>query len=665
MEKSLTLGLVLAVLLLPDLAYALPDGSVGGNCTGCHEARPPATPSGFSASESFTDRVRLTWSDPSPSWTIGYDLFRSTGAAFPGGSPWATLGPYAYPNGVASRTYDDFSAGQGTQYYYWVRAWNAGFASGTASNPGRRIFPPDLSCTPASISRTVVVGNNATSATLTCTNEGEGSLAYSITDNRTYISVSPASASGLVANESQNHTVSFPSAALALGSYSGQITVDGGAAGTHLVSVSLTVQPPPDLSCTPQVSVSRLAGVLTNASFSCTNNGGGSVSYTLTETPAAPWLTVNPTSGSNVGANQSRSHSLVFDPNLTPGTYTATLHYDAGTAGSGDVAVTLEVETSVYVLRAGDLLVTDRNNGRVLRVDLQNGIVSTFSPRAGTGNELVAPAGIGFSESALYVADSVTNHLVAIDPVTGEQTAHTDGSGPVALGSEPWGLDFSNFFATSVSPASQQVHRTYLVYGTPTPAVNGGSALLADAHGIAALSLNNLVVAGGSAGLVSVDQGAVSLITAPTVGDQAYDVERDGAGWAWTELSDDCVDGALFRDVGGPPLLVSSGSYLRCPVSLAVGSDAGGWVAYVGDTLWPGGGSARVIRVRDTGTQSFVVQLPPGVAPTRPAGIAIAPADVIPEPGGALLGLGALLALFGLSRRRSGTALAARRGRMG
>jgi hypothetical protein len=645
---------VAAALGLPPAAHGLPDGTFNPTpCGSCHPANGydpvPSTPASFSASDGFTNRITLSWSDPTPSRTIYYDVFRSTTNVLPG-TAWLTLGPYTYPNAVASRTYDDFTAVQGTTYYYWVRARNAGYTSGYASNPGRRSFPPGLACTPASINRTSVVGNNATSVTLTCENDGEGSLAYTVTDDRTWISVSPGSASGLTAGETQNHTVSFPSSALAVGSYSGQVTVNGGSAGTAAIPVSLTVQEPPDLSCTPVVSVTRLAGALSNAAFSCTNNGGGSVSYTITETPAAPWLTVSPASGSNVNAGQSRNHSLVFDPVLAPGTYTATLHYDAGSAGSGDVSVTLEVQTSVVVLGVGDLLVTDRNNGRVLRVNIENGAVTTFTPRPGVTNFLVAPAGIAFQSAVPLVIDSGTSKLVLIDAETGEQTPHTDGSGPVTFGGNPWGLDISSTFAMSVAPGSQQIYRTYLVYGSPGAAVSGGNpALLSVATGIAAFGYDEFVVAGRSAGLVSVDGGTVSLLASPAYADQVFDVERDGTGYAWTELFAGCSSGALLRSSLG---LVSSGGLLRCPTSLAVTSDRSGWTAYVTDVGSLAGGSARVLEIDGAGAQSVLASLPDGAEPTFPAGVAISTVEVIPEPGALAGALAALLALCAMSVRR-------------
>ena len=103
--------------------------------------------------------------------------------------------------------------------------------------------PPALSCTTSSLSPSVTQGQNAGDQGFSCSNTGGGSLSYSVSDDAPWLSVAPGSASGLGSSASQNHIVSYATAALAPGGYSGTITVNGGAAGTKLIAASLTVSP--------------------------------------------------------------------------------------------------------------------------------------------------------------------------------------------------------------------------------------------------------------------------------------------------------------------------------------------------------------------------------------------------------------------------------------
>jgi hypothetical protein len=200
---------------------------------------------------------------------------------------------------------------------------------------------PALSCTPASVSRTITVGEAAVDASVGCSNTGGGSLSYTITDDQSWISVSPTSGSG------GSHTVSFPGASsLAVGSYGGTIAIDGGAAGSQTVEVTLTVQPPPAIACTP----ASLARTITagdtpaGAAFDCTNEGAGSVSYSVAVDQG--WLEVSPTGASGLGGGATQDHAVSFAGAslLAPGNYEAAITVDAGAAGSESIVVTLTVE---------------------------------------------------------------------------------------------------------------------------------------------------------------------------------------------------------------------------------------------------------------------------------------------------------------------------------
>jgi hypothetical protein len=86
------------------------------------------------------------------------------------------------------------------------------------------------------------------------------------------------------------------------------------------------------------------------------------------------------------------------------------------------------------------LLVVDRNNQRVLRVALDDGAVTVFSPPEGAqANLLTSPRGIGVGrDGTIVVANYFENTLVEIDRATGAQFP-VEGifSGPPAIGTGP------------------------------------------------------------------------------------------------------------------------------------------------------------------------------------------------------------------------------------
>lgn len=115
-------------------------------------------------------------------------------------------------------------------------------------------------------------------------------------------------------------------------------------------------------------------------------------------------------------------------------------------------AFAASIPASAVQLRAGDLLVTDAVNARVLHVAPDTGEVTPFSPRATSGpNLLFAPAGIAIDpDGAIFVADSFADRIVRIDPTTGAQAVVRDFSaqigdfGPSDVGTAPQGIDLED-----------------------------------------------------------------------------------------------------------------------------------------------------------------------------------------------------------------------------
>lgn len=97
--------------------------------------------------------------------------------------------------------------------------------------------PPALAVAPSSLSFSATQGGAAPAAqSISVTNTGSGSLPFTVSDDAAWLSVAPASGS---ANATVG--VSVDPAGLAPATYTGTVTVNGGAAGTRTVAVSLAV----------------------------------------------------------------------------------------------------------------------------------------------------------------------------------------------------------------------------------------------------------------------------------------------------------------------------------------------------------------------------------------------------------------------------------------
>lgn len=102
---------------------------------------------------------------------------------------------------------------------------------------------PYLTVSPAALSPTYMLGNTLTAQGFGVTNTGYGALSYTVATNRDWLTVSTTSGT-LGTGAGQQHTVSFASTGMPVGTHSGTITVT--ASGTvsnspEEVSVSLTV----------------------------------------------------------------------------------------------------------------------------------------------------------------------------------------------------------------------------------------------------------------------------------------------------------------------------------------------------------------------------------------------------------------------------------------
>lgn len=317
-------------------------------------------------------------------------------------------------------------------------------------------------------------------------------------------------------------------------------------------------------------------------------------------------------------------------------------------------------------LEAGDLVVSDLANARVLRIR-PNGAVSVLSPRAGSGpNRLDAPTGIVVApDQTIYVVDNDLDALIEIDPATGVQTEIplfrivNDAFVESSTGQEPWGLALDEFGVLWVSAsASNIVRRIGVATGvveTVIPAsdlgTGGGPYGLWVAHdGLE----TELIVANADAGTYLFAPGSEEILPPFDPSASVWDVDliedqlnlllllqRTPGSGAFS-----CgADSGLYGNVLGTDGPLAIGGLIRCPYAMVLDADA----IYVAEAASTIGGGARIIRIERAGyADSIFANLPDGASDTIPAGIAYVAA---PEAADAVTAPFAIACMWALRRR--------------
>jgi len=183
------------------------------------------------------------------------------------------------------------------------------------------------------INNTCEQGTNAASRAFRVWNSGTGTLSYTITDNKGWLSCSPTSGTSTGVDDDDVITVNYSTSSLAAGNYSGVITVsDPNAANNpQTISVSLTVtQPSITLSCVPDATILSRGGTLWYT-VTATNNTATSQTFQYWTDVLLPNSTIYPPSGCLFGpvtvtlsayGNRSARLSHPIPPVAPLGTYT-------------------------------------------------------------------------------------------------------------------------------------------------------------------------------------------------------------------------------------------------------------------------------------------------------------------------------------------------------
>ncbi|MBU1908431.1 MAG: pre-peptidase C-terminal domain-containing protein, partial [Verrucomicrobia bacterium] len=215
--------------------------------------------------------------------------------------------------------------------------------------PGR---PPVLRVSPLSLDPSVTQGGSPSSLSFNVWNDGIGTMSYTVASNASWLTVVPSTGSST--GEADTLQVQFQTAGLPAGTYEGQLTVTAAGADKSPASVvvHLTVNTPqPAIQRDPTLLTRtiRLGETASNDSFEVWNSGGDAMFYTIASNVS--WLSVEPTSGINVGDHDTilvRFHTA----GLAAGSHEGLLSIASGGATNSpqtiSVQITVVVSDDVY-----------------------------------------------------------------------------------------------------------------------------------------------------------------------------------------------------------------------------------------------------------------------------------------------------------------------------
>jgi len=185
---------------------------------------------------------------------------------------------------------------------------------------------------------------------LTITNEGRGTLAWSINDDQNWILATPSS--GETTGGGSQVTVTVDRAGLDPGGYTGTLRVEAGEGGRSTVSVFMTVEEMPTLAVDPtELDFGMEETVLP---FNIKNTGTGTLSWTVTADQS--WIAVSPTSGETT--TETDEVTVTVDRSgLASGRHEANVEVTSND-GSATVPVMLEVlgDLGVFSEMADEIL---------------------------------------------------------------------------------------------------------------------------------------------------------------------------------------------------------------------------------------------------------------------------------------------------------------------
>jgi hypothetical protein len=184
------------------------------------------------------------------------------------------------------------------------------------------------------------------------------------------------------------------------GTYNGTISITSNG-GNQNVSVSMTVpEPPPALSVSP--ASHDFGENETNYQFTVANNGGGTLSWSASE--SLDWLSLSKSSGSVSGGSSENITVTVTRTGKSPGTYNGTISFTSN-GGSQDVSVSMTVPQPAPLLSVSPTSLDFGTSGVNLTITVRNTGGGTLSWNASENlgwlslNKISGNLGAGISEN--------------------------------------------------------------------------------------------------------------------------------------------------------------------------------------------------------------------------------------------------------------------------
>lgn len=445
---------------------------------------------------------------------------------------------------------------------------------------------PAIGASPTSLSFSAQAGVNPTAQTLTISNSGGGTLAWSASDNAAWLALSPASGTG-----NSSVTLTVTTATLTAGSYSGLITLTATGATTVTVPVALTVTAapvPPAIGASPiSLSFTAQQGSAnpTAQALTISNTGGGTLTWSASDNAA--WLTLSPASGAGSGTVTATATLGT----LTTGTYNGTITLSATGASPASIPVVFTVTAAPVPPAIGTsptslsfaatqggtnpaaqtLTISNTGGGTLTWSASDNASWLTISPASGTGNGTAAmnvttgtlTAG-SYTGTVTIVATGATSVTV---PVT--FTVATP-SVPPAISLTPTSLSYT---ATQggANPAGQTLNIRNSGGGTLTWSISDNAAwlTLSPATGTTTTETDPVTVSINTAGLAPNTYNGLITVSGTGVTSQTVSVALTVSAAATQSATLQWNPNTTDPDLSGYKVYqaTASGAYSTTPIA--------------------------------------------------------------------------------------------------
>jgi len=240
----------------------------------------------------------------------------------------------------------------GTEPLNWKLSADPGGTPGESSLPPTS---PRIESNATEVSLTSTFGENTPSLEFILSNSGSDTLNYTISDNASWLSVSPPTGTSSGLSDNNTHTLAFSTAGLAGGTYTASVTITDPQAGNSPFIIPVTVRVAQPLITTNLNSLSLTAQEGENSENQSFNvwNGEANTNMSYVISADVSWIGVTPSNGSSNGPADVQNHTLTFNTaNLSAGTYNGTVSLTApGTLNTPkNIPITLSISDGLLVL---------------------------------------------------------------------------------------------------------------------------------------------------------------------------------------------------------------------------------------------------------------------------------------------------------------------------